>query len=362
MDAATKDVVGYLVGMDAFANERIPIPRMGMTLGRDPKAASQVLGHAMVSRVHVKVEVTGEGNVVVSDLGSTNGTFVNGKKLTAAATLAAGDKVTLDEAGKLLLVFEPAKAAVGDTTATFSLPPPAAAAVPSPAPAAPSPSAPEAEWINPRKWMAEALKAEGKDLSPATVAGQPAPSLKAQSETDLRIYNEAQRIFEQLIGQGRREFEPQLAALLTDKAVLYETVESFSEAALLLDRAIETYERLVESSGQQELANDLATACSNKAGLVWSMGDHRAALTLCDHVVEIRDWLVNHEGRRELRGDLARAKSKRAVVFMSLGNVTMAQAEAREAVAMLQTEAEKTGREDLRAELEWATQALNQLL
>ncbi len=59
----------------------VPLPADGVTLtfGRDP-AAGITLPHPQVSRLHAAVTSTG-GRAAVMDLGSANGTFVNGRRL-----------------------------------------------------------------------------------------------------------------------------------------------------------------------------------------------------------------------------------------------------------------------------------------
>jgi pSer/pThr/pTyr-binding forkhead associated (FHA) protein len=61
------------------------------TLGRAP-GADFIVDAALVSRLHCRFIVTG-GGLAVEDLGSTNGTLVNGQKITAASPLATGDRV-----------------------------------------------------------------------------------------------------------------------------------------------------------------------------------------------------------------------------------------------------------------------------
>ena len=59
------------------------------TIGRAP-GADLILDAALVSRVHCRLEA-GDDAVRVVDLSSTNGTFVNGKRIDDAATLTDGD-------------------------------------------------------------------------------------------------------------------------------------------------------------------------------------------------------------------------------------------------------------------------------
>ena len=69
-----------------------------------------VLVEDMVSRKHAKI-VTSEENVVIQDLGSTNGTFVNGEKIKKAR-LKEGDRILIGTSIlKLVLKAEGASAA-----------------------------------------------------------------------------------------------------------------------------------------------------------------------------------------------------------------------------------------------------------
>ncbi len=60
-------------------------------IGRDPDAAVWI-DAAVVSRSHARL-VVGDGLVTLEDLGSRNGTFVNGARLDGISTLAHGDRV-----------------------------------------------------------------------------------------------------------------------------------------------------------------------------------------------------------------------------------------------------------------------------
>jgi pSer/pThr/pTyr-binding forkhead associated (FHA) protein len=70
------------------------------TIGR-AKGADLIINAALVSRVHCRLEASKEG-VAVTDLSSTNGTFVNGKRIERA-TLANGDTLRV---GRVELTLE----------------------------------------------------------------------------------------------------------------------------------------------------------------------------------------------------------------------------------------------------------------
>ena len=69
------------------------LPGTLKTMGRAPRA-DFVVDAALVSRVHCRFVLNHTNQLELEDLGSTNGTFVNGKKITRA-TLTEGDKLTI---------------------------------------------------------------------------------------------------------------------------------------------------------------------------------------------------------------------------------------------------------------------------
>lgn len=63
-----------------------------VTVGRAGGCAVLLTDDTFVSQLHARV-FRRDGTLFVEDLGSTNGTFVNGKKVTAPVTIRKGDKV-----------------------------------------------------------------------------------------------------------------------------------------------------------------------------------------------------------------------------------------------------------------------------
>ncbi len=117
-------------------------------IGRDAAHAVSI-NDAEVSRKHARLTFQG-GKYVIEDLGSTNGTFVNGQRLVSPAVLKPGDVVSLGEqivlmyeglssdAGATMIGRKGARTAVGAPAAQV---PPAPAYTPPPA-ASPATSAP----------------------------------------------------------------------------------------------------------------------------------------------------------------------------------------------------------------------------
>jgi pSer/pThr/pTyr-binding forkhead associated (FHA) protein len=121
-----------------------------LTVGRDA-TNDIVINDAEVSRRHARLTFQG-GKYVLEDLGSTNGTFVNGQRLAGPRVLKAGEVVSFGE--QIILVFEvttvdagatmvsPRAAAVPSVSRPVTPPPPADYAGSVPASPAPMPSEP----------------------------------------------------------------------------------------------------------------------------------------------------------------------------------------------------------------------------
>ena len=102
-----------------LAGHRVRLEKEVATLGRRDDNA-YVVDDPRVSRVHA--ELRREGNtVIVSDLGSSSGTTVNGEAVTGSAVVRHGDKIGF---GPVIASFEdPAAAAeTEDTTMVFEAP------------------------------------------------------------------------------------------------------------------------------------------------------------------------------------------------------------------------------------------------
>jgi pSer/pThr/pTyr-binding forkhead associated (FHA) protein len=69
------------------------LPGSLKTMGRAP-GVDFIVDAALVSRVHCRLTLSEANELLLEDLGSTNGTFVNGQKVAKAA-LCNGDKLAV---------------------------------------------------------------------------------------------------------------------------------------------------------------------------------------------------------------------------------------------------------------------------
>ena len=65
-------------------------------VGRGPESGVSIDGDEFASAQHARIEASPDG-VWIEDLGSTNGTFVNGARVTAKRVLQPGDVVRVGE-------------------------------------------------------------------------------------------------------------------------------------------------------------------------------------------------------------------------------------------------------------------------
>lgn len=110
-----------------------PLEETELSVGREGNNAIPI-NDAEVSRKHATLELRGS-SYIIQDLGSTNGTFVNGARISSPQVLNPGDTVSFGE--NITLMYE----SVVDPNATMlssSKPPETAAALKKPTPVRPS--------------------------------------------------------------------------------------------------------------------------------------------------------------------------------------------------------------------------------
>ena len=116
-------------------------PQDELVIGREAAGDGRLDGEPALSRRHARITRSADGALTIEDLGSLNGTRVNGERISAPTALRRGDEVKLGET--VLLVADPGdpmpRAARTDDTVLADLP-----SVPGPRPR-PRPELPGAD-------------------------------------------------------------------------------------------------------------------------------------------------------------------------------------------------------------------------
>jgi pSer/pThr/pTyr-binding forkhead associated (FHA) protein len=90
-------VAGRAIGMSILIDDELLI-------GRHADGAGRLADDDEISRSHARISLDRSGFCAIEDLGSTNGTFVNGLRIAGPQTLSVGD--TIEVGGTTLVVRE----------------------------------------------------------------------------------------------------------------------------------------------------------------------------------------------------------------------------------------------------------------
>ncbi len=85
----------FVMNAGPTPGKEFPLEKDELFIGRD-LTNDIVINDAEISRRHARL-VSQAGGYVLEDLGSTNGTFVNGQRLASPYILRPGETVTLGE-------------------------------------------------------------------------------------------------------------------------------------------------------------------------------------------------------------------------------------------------------------------------
>lgn len=91
-----------LVWRDRAASPVLLEGAIPLTIGRDPANRLCLANEAGLSRHHAELRPAGEGRWLLCDLGSSNGTYVEGQRLNGCRPLAPGDHIRFGRRGPLL--------------------------------------------------------------------------------------------------------------------------------------------------------------------------------------------------------------------------------------------------------------------
>jgi serine/threonine protein kinase/pSer/pThr/pTyr-binding forkhead associated (FHA) protein len=166
-------------------------------IGRQAAGEGKLGNDIEISRRHAHIKREPDGRFTIEDLGSTNGTYVNGERITTARSLAPDDQLELGDTKLAVVVPEPSTqpeppipsgappavttfAAIQTDEPTLEQPPEpapaadAAAGTQAPAPPEPEPVAPEPEPVAPEAAAVEPVAPEPEPAAAAPEAEVPA--------------------------------------------------------------------------------------------------------------------------------------------------------------------------------------------
>jgi hypothetical protein len=82
-----------LVGVEGYAlGQEIQIGNLGLEIGRQSPETPQLRGDNWLSNDHARLSWSAKGELMIVDRGSTNGTYVNGRRITSTP-LSPGDRI-----------------------------------------------------------------------------------------------------------------------------------------------------------------------------------------------------------------------------------------------------------------------------
>ncbi len=141
-------------------------------VGRE-EGCDLVLLEEKISRRHAQLEAVGDGRYLVRDLGSTNGTFVNGQRISAPVLLQGVEELRFGDTAVDVGSDAPGAPILAGAAPTAVAQPSAAPPPPvaSPPPVAPLPPAPAAPVPSGRSWLQENAKWVALVAGVAAIAG-----------------------------------------------------------------------------------------------------------------------------------------------------------------------------------------------
>ena len=192
-------------------------------------------------------------------------------------------------------------------------------------------------WTDPLVWLKRALKEDGREPTDAAeIVAHLAISRRGQLVADMAVYDEARRIYERLITEGRKGLELALAGLCDNAAYVHLTADDTSGSSALYSRAIELNEQLINIEGQSDIAKSLAMRYCNKAVADISSGDKASALLLFNKAISLLKQLVNDDDDCELAYNLSMAYRNKANLDEAMGDNILATELSHEAILILE--------------------------
>ena len=104
LDGRDDDGIRYLL---RISGDQLARNSDGIIIGRNPKDSPYIINHADVSRKHARIKVM-KNRVFIEDLGSTNGTSVNGQSIDdkGLVSVSNGDQIIIGSVVMKLRVLD----------------------------------------------------------------------------------------------------------------------------------------------------------------------------------------------------------------------------------------------------------------
>ena len=101
-------ILGWLIVNESRCFRRGHVWKLkpGSVYGRDPKRADEVIDDEKVSGLHARIKLQ-EDRFEIFDLGSQNGTFVNGKRIESVTSLEQDDQIRIGDTVFVLKTLPP---------------------------------------------------------------------------------------------------------------------------------------------------------------------------------------------------------------------------------------------------------------
>ena len=261
-----------------------------LVIGRVVEGDGKLGDDPEISRRHARVTRAADGGLTIEDLGSANGTFVNGSAVSEPRALKVGDSVRVGTT--TLELTDSRQASEGAAAAAAPAPqaaPPAAAPPPSPEPAAPAPE-PKTPPARPAPEPAPAARPTRQPApppAPPRPAPAPAPSReKVSAELPVGSVFAGCRV-EEVLGRG-------------DMGVVYRAEELALERGVALKLILPEHSRETRFRERFQRESMVAAAIDHPNVIpLLEAGDEDGVLFITMRLVEGTDLraLIASEGR-----------------------------------------------------------------
>ena len=146
------------------------------------------------------------------------------------------------------------------------------------------------KWIDPLEWLKQALQEDRRDPNEAErMIARSASSRRGQLVADIAGYEEARRIIERLVREGRSDLSVNLARLYCNAAILHEAADDSFGARHLYSSAIEVIDHEITVNGRGDMIEVLANIYDQWASFHVKHGDNERAGTLFEMARSVRE-------------------------------------------------------------------------